>query len=82
MEEVSNSHTLELTEEDREQPKVFSEPQEDDSDTVVERSHITTSAPQKKFQLVNDMIMHMARAENLGMRRRLSLHHMRRQTRT
>jgi len=44
-----NSHTPEKTEEDPEQSKVFSEPQEEDSDAVVERSHLTTSAPEKKI---------------------------------
>ena len=77
-----NSHSLEKTEEDPEQSKVFSEPQEEDSDAVVGRSHLTTSNQEKKFQLLNDTIMHMTRAKNLRMRRRLSLHHVRWQTRT
>jgi len=53
----STPHALELTEKDPEKPKVFGEPQDKDSDAVLERSRLTTSAPQKEFQLVNDMII-------------------------
>jgi hypothetical protein len=35
--EFSTPHALELTEEDPEQPKVFSEPQDEDSHAVAEK---------------------------------------------
>lgn len=50
-----NSHAAKLIEEDLEQLTVFSEPEDEDSDAVVERPQLTSRALKEVLQMVNDL---------------------------
>lgn len=50
-----DSHAAKLTEENLEELTVFSEPEDEDSDAVVERPQLTSSALKEVLQMVNDL---------------------------
>jgi hypothetical protein len=64
IQEVFDSRTAELTEEDTEELTVLSEPQDgEDSDAVVKRPQLTTSTLKKGLQMVDALADHFLEAD-------------------
>jgi hypothetical protein len=57
IQEILDPHAAELTEENLEQLTVFSETDDEDSDAVVERPPLTTSALKECLQMVNNLTL-------------------------
>jgi len=58
IQEVINSHTAELNEEDLEQLTMFTGPEDEEASVVVKRSHLTSSALKKDLQIADGLVDH------------------------
>lgn len=56
IQEVLESYVVELTEDDFEQLTAISEADEDDPDSVLEKSQLTTGAAKRRLRMVDDFI--------------------------